>query len=28
VMRYLYRDKNGNTKQVSFDENGCVRSKR
>ena len=27
-MRYLYRDKNGNSKQVSFDENGCVRSKR
>lgn len=27
-MRYLYRDKDGNTKQVSFDENGCVRSKR
>ena len=27
-MRYLYRDKDGNSKQVSFDENGCVRSKR
>jgi hypothetical protein len=27
-MRYLYRDKNGHSKQVSFDENGCVRSKR
>lgn len=27
-MRYLYRDKEGNSKQVSFDENGCVRSKR
>lgn len=28
LLRYLYRDKDGNTKQVSFDENGCVRSKR
>ena len=28
LMRYLYRDKEGNSKQVSFDENGCVRSKR
>jgi hypothetical protein len=27
-MRYLYRDRDGNSKQVSFDENGCVRSKR
>ena len=27
-MRYLYRDKHGNSQQVSFDENGCVRSKR
>lgn len=27
-VRYLYRDKDGNSKQVSFDENGCVRSKR
>jgi hypothetical protein len=28
LLRYLYRDKDGNTKQVSFDENGCVRGKR
>lgn len=27
-MRYLYRDKEGNSKQVSFDESGCVRGKR
>jgi len=27
-MRYQYRDKKGNSRQVSFDESGCVRSKR
>ena len=27
-MRYQYRDEKGNSRQVSFDESGCVRSKR
>ncbi|HEX5841283.1 MAG TPA: hypothetical protein VFY62_02275 [Pseudomonas sp.] len=26
--RYLYRDKKGNSKQISFDEAGCVKGKR
>jgi hypothetical protein len=26
--RYLYRDKKGNSRQVSFDEAGCVKGKR
>ncbi|MDA7086004.1 DUF4124 domain-containing protein [Pseudomonas sp. SA3-5] len=26
--RYHYRDQQGNSRQVSFDENGCVRGKR
>ena len=26
--RYQYRDEKGNSRQVSFDESGCVRSKR
>ena len=27
-MRYQYRDEKGNSRQVSFDESGCVRTKR
>ncbi|RJG09912.1 DUF4124 domain-containing protein [Pseudomonas cavernicola] len=27
-MRYQYRDNEGRSRQVSFDENGCVRGKR
>ncbi|MEX6503127.1 DUF4124 domain-containing protein [Pseudomonas zhanjiangensis] len=27
-MRYHYRDRRGNTRQVSFDEAGCVKGKR